>query len=211
MTTHRPWGILLLGLVSLICLGALAIVLLTRHDASSSAQVVGSGEPATQVRAVPPFTAIDLRGSNNVIIGVGAPQRVVVHADSNLLSFVTTRVTRSTLVIGNEQGSFGSKSGMRVEVVVPSIRAITLFGAGNVIGRGAATRLDLALPGSGNLFLANLAARDVRAVLSGSGTIHVTATHSLDARITGSGVVFYRGRPAHLATTIRGSGTVVPG
>jgi len=68
-----------------------------------------------------------------------------VHADSNLMRFVTTRVVAGTLVIGTT-GSFTIRSPMTVEVSVPSLAAVTLSGSGNpqvtssVTGSGAVTR-----------------------------------------------------------------------
>jgi hypothetical protein len=46
----------------------------------------------------------------------------VVHADSNLIRRVTTRVMAGTLLIGTT-GSFTTKNPMRVEVSVTSLAA----------------------------------------------------------------------------------------
>jgi Putative auto-transporter adhesin, head GIN domain len=56
-----------------------------------------------------------------------------------------------------------------------------------------------------------LIARNVDAVIRGSGTIFVTATQSLDAKVPGSGAVLYGGDPAQVRTSITGSGAVTPG
>jgi hypothetical protein len=47
--------------------------------------------------------------------------------------------------------------------------------------------------------------------VTGSGRIVVTATRSLDASIPGSGTIVYLGHPAHVTTTVTGSGAVVAG
>src|SRR5262245_55534045 len=81
---------------------------------SSNPAGTGSDVAATQVRALPPFTSVDLTGDNNVIVQVGASQSVNVHADSNLLTRVTTRVRSGRLMIGTTPGNLNAKSPMFV-------------------------------------------------------------------------------------------------
>lgn len=56
--------------------------------------------------------------------------------------------------------------------------------------------------------LEQLVARDVHAVLSGSGRIVVHATGKLDASVPGTGTILYSGNPAHVKTSISGQGTI---
>jgi hypothetical protein len=165
-----------------------------------------------------------------VTIAVGAAQKVAVTADDNLIRRVTTRVLGDRLVVGTT-GSFATKSPMRVEVTVPSLRSLTLSGSGILVAEGVdAKSLDVSLPGSGVLRasgtagklrvslggsgdaqLAGLAAKDVTAVLGGSGRILVQALDSLDASVSGSGVVMYSGNPQHVTSTVTGSGAIIRG
>ena len=55
---------------------------------------------------------------------------VLVHADSNLLRRVTTRVQSRSLVIGVTAGSLSAKTPMFVAVSVPSLDALMLQGDG---------------------------------------------------------------------------------
>jgi hypothetical protein len=77
--------------------------------------------------------------------------------------------------------------------------------------RGQAGRLDVSLAGSGDAQLGDLSARDVRAVLEGSGRIVVNATHSLDASVPGSGAIMYGGDPPVLRTSVPGTGAIQAG
>ena len=86
-----------------------------------------------------------------------------------------------------------------------------LAGSGVLRASGTATRLDVTLSGSGDAQLEQLAARDVHAVVTGSGRILVTTTKSLDAAVPGSGVIVYSGNPAHVTTNVTGSGAVTRG
>jgi hypothetical protein len=227
---HRNQLLLVALLVAVLCLAAVGVALLVHGGGSSSSGVQGSGIPATQTRSVARFSSLDLAGSNNVTIVVGARQSVVVHADSNLIGHVTTRVGAGTLVIG-DTGNFTAKSPMSVEVSVPSLAAVTLSGSGQIFVSGinaprltvlvpgsgqlsasrTVTRLDVTLDGSGRAQLNQLLARDVHAVLPGSGLIQVTATTSLDAAVAGSGAIMYGGNPQQVITSVTGSGAVIPG
>jgi putative autotransporter adhesin-like protein len=207
-TPVRP----LLVTVLVFLLGGLAVALIYRHsDHASSSTTVGSGAAATQARTVAPFTAVELAGSNNVVIHVGEKKSVLVRGDDNLLRRITTKVRASTLVIGNTPGGFTTKSPMRVDVGVPTLSALTLSGSGTINGSGTATKLDVTVSGSGSVELIPLVAQDVRAAVSGSGSIFITATRRLDAAVSGSGAILYAGHPTTVNKNVTGSGAIVGG
>jgi hypothetical protein len=212
-------------------LGGVAVALLYQLDVfegSSSSTIDGSGVPATQARAVGEFTGVELGGSNNVVIRVGEEQSVVVKADDNLVDRVTTEVQSGTLVIANTPGSFSTKSPMSVEVSVPTLDTLQLTGSGNIVvdgiqtesltvdlpgsgtltGSGTATHLEVTVGGSGTVQFTRLVADDVRAVVSGSGSIFVTATESLDGSVSGSGAILYTGNPPDVTRNVTGTGAI---
>jgi hypothetical protein len=218
---------------ALVLLASTTVLLLVLRESSnnSSSTVRGSGIAATQARHVASFSGVELAGSNVVTVRVGAKQAVLVHADDNLLGRVTTHVQAGSLVIGNTQGSFSSKTPMSVEVDVPSLDSLalsgsgvfvvtgvdtpkliaTLSGSGVLRVTGTAQKLDITLGGSGDAQLDHLVAQDVHAVVRGSGRILVTATASRVAAVPGSGAIIYSGNPAHVTTNVAGSGAVVRG
>ncbi len=73
------------------------------------------------------------------------------------------------------------------------------------------SRLSVTVSGTGTAQFTRLAAKDVRAVVSGSGSIFVTATSSLDASVSGVGSILYSGNPHHVAKRVTGTGTIVGG
>jgi hypothetical protein len=87
---------------------------------------------------------------------------------------------------------------------------VALLGSGNIDATGTATKLKVTLGGEGNTLLRELIARDVHAALTGEGSIMLTATHSLTARISGDGTVLYSGNPPHVTQGVTGSGTISP-
>jgi Putative auto-transporter adhesin, head GIN domain len=140
-------------------------------------------------------TGAELAGYNNVIVQVGARQSVIVHADSNLLRRVNTRVRSGRLVIGTSPGNLNAKRPMFVTVSLPSIDRLRLQGAGNISvtginsqkltaalpgsgnidATGTTTKLDVTISGEGTAQLRPLIARDAKAVLGGDGSIMLTA------------------------------------
>ena len=174
---HRRGGLRRLGL-ALMALGVLLLVaILTAlvvdrifFHSSSSPAGTGSGVAATQARSLPPFTGVDLAGENNVVVQVGAKQSVIVHADSNLLGRVTTRVRSGRLVIGTTPGNLAAKSPMFVTVSVPSLDGLRLRGDGNISVTGInSPSLTVALPGSGTVEAIGTTAK-LDVTIGGEGT-----------------------------------------
>lgn len=213
-------------------LGGLTVALLYHADVfggSNGSTSDGSGTAATQVRHVSAFDAVELAGSNNVVIHVGKKQSVVVRADDNLLGRVTTEVRSGKLVVGNTPGSFESKSPMSVEVRLPQLAAMTLAGSGNIVvdgvdaesldvrlpgdgtltGSGTVTRLDVSVGGSGTVMFTRVVAKDAHAVVSGSGSIFVTVTATLAASVSGTGSIVYEGKPRAVTRNVTGTGSII--
>jgi hypothetical protein len=229
-TAHRGPLALIAVCTAAVILAMIGVALWAHGGGSSGSGVQGSGIAATQTRAVARFSSLDLAGSNNVTVVVGAPQSVVVHADSNLISHVTTQVVAGSLVIA-DTGSFTTRTPMSVEVSVPSLTALNLSGSGQLsvtgikasrltvtvsgsgllYAAGTATRLDVTLSGDGMVQLSQLTASEVLAVVTGSGLIQVTATTSLNAAVPGTGAIVYSGNPAQVTSTVTGIGTVTRG
>ena len=210
----------------------IAVALLIQHDVAqkdhSGSALTGSGFAASEDRALPPFSAVELAGSNEVAVRHGRAQHVTVRGDDNLLDEVTTEVRNGRLVV-SERAPFRSVKPMRVDVTIPTLDGVALSGSGLitvegidtevlnvsaagsgvVVGSGRADRVDALLSGSGDLQLQQVLARDARAVVSGSGRIWVRAARLLDASVPGAGVVVYSGTPTTLRQRVSGSGAVL--
>ncbi len=228
----RSWLLpLVIVLVFLACTAA--VMALTRIEVhygttSSAATIEGSGVPAEEVRQVPRFRQVVLTGSNEVLLRIGRPQSVVVHADDNLLSHVTTEVDAGTLTIGDKPGAVEANAPRMVGITVPSVDALTLGGSGSIVAggldarsltvllsgsgtvgaRGKTQRLGVTISGAGEADLSQLVARHVKATVSGAGQIAVHATASLDASVPGTGEIVYAGNPAHVTRTVTGTGAI---
>jgi Putative auto-transporter adhesin, head GIN domain len=135
----------------------------------------GSGMAATQTRPVARFSRIDLAGSNKVSVVVSGRQSVVVHADSNLLDLVTTRVVAGTLLIGTT-GSFATENPMSVEISLPVLAALSLSGSRQIPASGInSPRLTVTLSGNGTLDASGTAAR-LDVALGGTGQAQLSSS-----------------------------------
>lgn len=86
----------------------------------------------------------------------------------------------------------------------------TVSGSGNIeVRSGTAKNESLRISGSGRIAVGDVVADKAVTETSGSGEMRVKLLQSLDARISGSGSVFYRGTPT-VTTHISGSGRVLP-
>jgi len=184
------------------------------------------GPRTTQSRDVAGFTRIDNRGSVDVRLRVGGPQRVRVTAGEKVIDDVHTDVRDGTLRVTFDHDGFGGDN-VVVEASVPSLEGVDASGSGNVDAEGIeadafevladgsgdvelggrAGRLVVDIDGSGNADLAALAAREARVSVGGSGDAEVRAAEKLAVSVDGSGGVRYHGDPA-LSQQVDGSGDV---
>lgn len=192
--------------------------------------IEGSGTSASEKREVPAFTRVRLDGAADVKITVGQAQSVTVNADDNIVPIIVTEVRGGdTLVITSRQ-SYTARARVRVDITVESLEAVTILGSGNVEASGvksphfAATvngsgdvtlqgdgnTIECAIAGSGNIDAMRFAAVRGTARVTGSGNVDLNASDSVDAQITGSGDVRYRGGAKEVKQTISGSGAVKP-
>jgi hypothetical protein len=73
---------------------------------------------------------------------------------------------------------------------------------------GKGTDLEINISGSGSVDAESLEAENCVAKISGSGKCEVNASKSIDARISGSGSVYYKGDPVKVNSHSSGSGKV---
>ncbi len=184
------------------------------------------GPRTTQSRDVAGFTRIDNRGSVDVRLRVGGPQRVRVTAGEKVIDDVHTDVRDGTLRVTFDHDGFGGDN-VVVEASVGRLDGVDSSGSGNVDAEGIAAdafevrsdgsgdvaldgttgRLVVDIDGSGNADLAALAAREARVSVGGSGDAEIRAADKLAVNVDGSGGVRYHGDPA-LTQLVDGSGDV---
>ena len=198
----------------------LAAATLAGCGSGGNGRIEGSGAAMTETRSVGAFTRVELAGGATVHVHPGSPQAVTVSGDDNIVPLVTTRVENGTLVVDQEKNrDFATREPLVVDIRAPGLTASVLSGAGSmtVDGVSGLGSLDVAgavlglhadVSGSGSALLDHLVSKDATVVLSGMGSAHVFATHSLNASVDGMGSVVYGGNPQHVQKQVTGAGAV---
>ncbi len=86
--------------------------------------------------------------------------------------------------------------------------ATRISGSGNVTLNGSGSSISSTISGSGNMNAGGLKVQEANVRVSGSGNITVYATESLEASVSGSGDVRYKGSPERLRSKSSGSGSI---
>lgn len=193
-------------------------------------RIIGSGSIISENRTISgSFTEIRVEGSMNVLVKQGDTVKVVAKDYANILPYLDIRVVGNALVIDYEDNAWINNSAGEVTVTLPKLTGVELTGSGDIgtIGNFNFTDLSLNITGSGNFSFAgtcktlntrisgsgdirayDLPTEAITARISGSGNMQLNATRTLDATISGSGDIIYKGNPATVTKSISGSGSV---
>jgi len=81
-------------------------------------------------------------------------------------------------------------------------------GSGKIEATGSASKVRTSISGSGKVLAGNLETNSCEVRITGSGDVEINVKNELDANITGSGNVRYRGNPSKVNSNSAGSGHV---
>lgn len=84
----------------------------------------------------------------------------------------------------------------------------SLSGSGKVLAAGKAKLVKADISGSGKVLAEDLETERCEVSITGSGDVEINVKSELDARITGSGSVLYKGNPSHVNGHSSGSGKI---
>ena len=146
----------------------------------------------------------DYHSSEDIRIYVSAPQvhNFVMNTSGNIYGL--NRIDASSIFLRSE----GSGSISLVEAHANSIEAFAK-GSGNItVNSGNVYSAKFKTIGSGKIDLSGVSARTVNAETSGSGYIKLKVSDHLDARIEGSGSIYYFGFPS-LSSHVSGTGRLI--
>lgn len=115
-------------------------------------------------------------------------------------------IVRGTLASFSSNISGSGK--IEMNATISGIAAFEISGSGKAVATGNASGVDADISGSGKVLAADLETSKCRVRISGSGLVEINVKDELDAKISGSGDVRYRGNPAHINAHSSGSGSV---
>lgn len=206
----------------------LALNLSGVQAAENKRYVLGSGISATEVRTVPSFLGVKLRGGGVLYVDQTGEESLKITADNNILPYLVTTMEDGILIVGPKPGFFiEPRSTVIYRVTAKALDFIGAHGSGSIDASGiSAPRMKIALGGAGSLRVAGRASQqeiimrgawnvDASALqghscdltVLGSGRADINASTSLKVEMKGSGQVYYAGNPK-LVQDIVGSGVV---
>jgi hypothetical protein len=97
---------------------------------------------------------------------------------------------------------------VKLDTKVTETADFSVSGSGRIEASGTATNVKTNISGSGKVFAANMEASRCDVKISGSGTVEINVKDELDANISGSGSVAYKGNPSKVNSNSSGSGKV---
>ncbi|HWA34862.1 MAG TPA: DUF2807 domain-containing protein, partial [Cyclobacteriaceae bacterium] len=95
-----------------------------------------------------------------------------------------------------------------INVAVRDQADFGVSGSGEIRAEGTAHEVKTSISGSGKVLAGNLVTDKCEIRISGSGDCEINVKSDLDAQISGSGSVTYRGDPQHVNSHSSGSGKV---
>lgn len=191
-----------------------------------------TGPVRTETRTIENFHAIELRGSAEAEITVGASPSLTATAEDALLKSLQTDVTDGVLIIQTrrESGWFQRRGNLKLQIAAPSLDSVTLngagdfrlrdlsgdslklvmAGAGSLSASGRTGRLEARIDGAGSMELEKLAAGDADVSVNGAGSLSVCASGNLNATVNGVGSISYYCNPQKAVTSLHGVGSIKP-
>lgn len=95
-----------------------------------------------------------------------------------------------------------------VNVEIAEYADTNVSGSGKIVASGKANEIKAVISGSGQVLAANLEVEKCEVRISGSGDVEINVKKELDATISGSGSVSYKGSPSHVNSHASGSGKI---
>jgi hypothetical protein len=112
---------------------------------------------------------------------------------------------------GKCQNYSSDVSGSGKVVLALTINGVADFGvsgSGKILASGSSQRVKTAISGSGKVLASDLVTNSCEVRISGSGDVEINVKDELDANISGSGSVSYKGEPKKVNSHASGSGKV---
>jgi hypothetical protein len=154
-------------------------------------RIEGNGDPVSETRLLTNFDKVYSSGSFLVNITPGEKYQVVVKAESNLLPYISTKVSRGDLEI-DVKGihSLDPSVPIEIDVVTPSLTAIGQSGSGEIeAGSFQAVYFEIVESGSGKVS-SSVECGSIGVTVSGSGSVVLDGEASdADFTISGSGKI----------------------
>ena len=196
----------ILFIALLVMLASSCVIAITPGD------YVGNGKVITSSIPVSGYTAVKNMTSAHINLRQDSARSAKVTIDENLLDLLDIHVENGTLVIALIPGkSLYRYSKFTVDVTLPSLTGVGIYGSGEIAVSNAfdGRSIALTIAGSGDI-AGNFDYDEVAASIMGSGSIRINGSaERFEGSIGGSGSIQGRNFVAEDAeVSVRGSGSV---
>jgi Putative auto-transporter adhesin, head GIN domain len=171
---------------------------------------VGSGRVVTETRPLGDVRTVNLSGTGDLTIQLGAENTIEIETDDNIVPLVETKESGDELTI-RVKGNVSPSNGLNYRVTVRSLDAVSVSGSGTVtVNRWSGSAGKVAISGSGDVLVAESTLESLTLKLSGSGTLTAAGrADTLDLHLSGSGTCHADELRANdVKIAISGSGSV---
>jgi len=177
----------------------------------------GNKNDVREVRKVPRFERILLKGSPTIKYRQGSQCSVEVKAPKSVIKNVVTQVEGNKLVVNVKSSNWLFNIGDDDEVVIyvtsPDLIGVELLGSGNFESKGSldTDNLDVELKGSGDVVFSDIICDKIRVSLVGSGDLDIEKVVALysDVKLIGSGdMVVKQQKVKQSKVELKGSGDI---
>ena len=163
--------------------------------------VSGSGELITEGKITTDQLDLNVSGSGSLQTDVN----VSGDMDANVSGSGRIDVKGSCKRIDSDISGSGK---VVAALTISEVASIGISGSGKFECSGTAKEIKTNISGSGKIYAANLEVDICNVRISGSGDVEINVKSELDANISGSGTVSYKGSPSHVNGNSSGSGKV---
>ena len=108
----------------------------------------------------------------------------------------------------NYDSDVSGSGNVKLSLAIGDKASFGVSGSGKIIATGTAQSVKTSISGSGKVLASNLEADRCEIRISGSGDVEINVKSELDANISGSGSVTYKGNPNHVNSHSSGSGHI---
>ena len=209
--------------ITILLIAAVAVI-----AGCSRPGIKGDGAIKTEDRPISDFSALAVTGGYQIEWSSGKPA-LTISTDQNLLPLIETIVSDNTLQIDWEEDLVPTK-GIKIILSSAALADVKLTGgisltASNLSGHdlklesngasdislnGSVTNLEVNLSGASKLNAKSFQTQTATLSLDGASYADVTVTDTLNASISGAGLLTYSGNPKSVEKNISGAGRIQP-
>jgi len=192
----------------------------------SRPRIQGDGVIQTEDRSISDFSKVVVAGGYQIKWSSGKPA-LNLSTDQNLLPLIETVISGDTLKIKSKEDLVpaksitiilssssladvrltGGNSFTATRIAGPDLK-IESSGASDISVDGSVTNLEVRLTGASRLEAKSLQSQIAAITLVGASEADVTVTDTLQASVTGVGLLTYSGNPKSVEKKITGAGSI---